>query len=93
MANSTEGTTCREPARYQIRIKGKIRENWSDWLHGMDISIEGAEEGSPVTTVAGLVPDQAALRGILCKFWDLNLTILSVMQIESKAGEKGEENE
>jgi hypothetical protein len=29
-----------------------------------------------VTTLSGLVPDQAALRGILNKLWDLNLTPL-----------------
>jgi len=36
--------------------------------------------GLPVTTRTGLVADQAALRGILCKLWDLNLTLISIVQ-------------
>jgi hypothetical protein len=71
-----------KPVRYQIKIKGKIREDWSDWLSGMEISSAQAGEESQITTLTGIVPDQAALRGILCKLWDLNLTILSIARIE-----------
>jgi hypothetical protein len=40
----------------------------------------------PITTLTGAVADQAELRGILSKIWDLNLMVISVTQIES--GEK-----
>ena len=94
MANSKKEPPVRKPTRYQIRLNGIIRENWSDWLSGMEISTEQDGEESPVTTLVGFVTDQAALRGILCKIWDLNLTILSVDRIEMKAGEKvDKENE
>ena len=66
MANSNNATG-RQPARYQIKIKGKIRENWSDWLNGMEISTSDEDQAARVTTLVGMVPDQAALRGILCK--------------------------
>jgi len=36
--------------------------------------------GLLVTTLTGPVADQAALRGILCKLWDLNLTLISIVQ-------------
>jgi hypothetical protein len=37
--------------------------------------------------------DQAALRGILCRMWDLNLTLVSVIRMETGAiqGEKEQE--
>ena len=35
-----------------------------------------------ITTLTGPVADQAALRGILTKVWDLNLTLISVTRIE-----------
>lgn len=76
--------TIRKPTRYQIKIKGKIREDWSDWLSGMDISSEQTGAEAQITTLTGWVSDQAALRGILCKLWDLNLTILSVARIEKE---------
>ena len=82
----------RQPARYQIKIEGEMRENWSDWLSGMSISLECEEQGTRFTTLVGNVPDQAALRGILCKIWDLNLAVLSVVRIEDD-GTKGEKNE
>jgi hypothetical protein len=72
-----------QPTRYQIKINGKFREDWSDWLSGLDISTPEDGEGSLVTILDGFVSDQAALRGILCKSCDLNLTILSVMRIEN----------
>ncbi len=36
----------------------------------------------PTTTLTGKVTDQAALRGILCRLWDLNLAILSVCRLD-----------
>jgi len=72
------------PASYRIEIQGKIRVDWSDWLSGMEISIKD-DRGSLVTVLSGSVADQAALRGILCKIWDLNLTILSVSRVEMNA--------
>ena len=61
------------PIIYQIRVQGRLDENWSDWFSGMTITFEGG-----VTTLTGPVADQAALRGLLTRIWDLNLTLLSV---------------
>ncbi len=91
MANSTNEPRGCQPACYQIKIMGKFRENWSDWLNGMEISTQENGEAFQVTTLVGVVPDQAALRGILCKMWDLNLTILSILRIEPDAGKKASE--
>jgi hypothetical protein len=81
MANRVVESHGCQPACYQIQIQGKIREDWSDWFSGMDISSVKNSDGAQFTTLVGMVPDQAALRGILCHIWDLNLTLLSVSRI------------
>jgi hypothetical protein len=88
MASSAAQLPDREPARYQIKIQGKIRETWSAWLSGLEISTEPAGAETRITTLTGSVADQAALRGILCRLWDLNLTLISVCRIEMQSGER-----
>ena len=68
--------------QYQIKIQGSIDPSWSEWFNRMEVSLETGREAAPVTTFTGPVEDQAALRGILNHLWDLNLTILSVIQLE-----------
>jgi hypothetical protein len=70
----------RRPTLYEIRVRGKLGSHWSDWCGGLSFASE-EEDGSLVTTMTGMVADQAALRGILAKLWDLGLTLLSVRQI------------
>jgi hypothetical protein len=66
------------PTTYRIQVRGKLDEGWSDWFRGLTVVSEDANDGSPITTLVGPVADQAALRGILNRIWDLNLTILDV---------------
>lgn len=63
---------------YRIIVLGRLEEKWADWLNGRVESIEPADERNNRTLIIVLVPDQAALRGILNKLWDLNLTLISV---------------
>ena len=65
---------------YQIRIKGHLGRQWTDWFEGLIITLEDNGE----TLLTGPVVDQAALRGLLTKVWDLNLTLLSVTRVKSK---------
>ena len=66
-------------AIYQIRVRGRLNQDWANWLNGMVISIEDLDCESSNTRITVRVPDQAALRGILNKIWDLNLTLISVI--------------
>jgi len=66
------------PAMYRIKVRGRLDERWSDWFNGMTITPERG-----ITTLTGAL-DQAKLRGILSKIWDLNLTLISVTQMESE---------
>jgi hypothetical protein len=62
---------------YQIQVRGILDETWSDWFDGMMITVE-----RDVTTMTGAIPDQAALRGILDRIWDLNLALISVRRTD-----------
>ena len=62
---------------YEIKLRGRLDKNWSDWLEGMSISYEG-----DITVLKGQIIDQAALRGVLTRIWDLNRTVISVNQIQ-----------
>jgi hypothetical protein len=64
---------------YQIRIKGLLDRQWTDWFGGMTIS--PMEDGD--TLLTGPVEDQAALHGLLRKVRDLGMPLVSVGPIES----------
>jgi hypothetical protein len=63
---------------YQIRIKGHLGHQWTDWFEGLTITLE--ENGE--TLLTGPVVDQAALHGLLRKVRDLGMPLLSVNRVE-----------
>jgi len=67
---------------YKIRIEGYLKDTWAEWLDGMVMSIQNFNDHTNSTTITVHVPDQAALRGVLNKLWDLNLTLISLSQIK-----------
>jgi hypothetical protein len=78
MANKRDRTTDPdEPMIYQIRIKGHLGPQWTDWFGGLVITRE--ENGE--TLVTGPVVDQAALHGLLRKVRDLGVPLLSVIRL------------
>ena len=60
---------------YQIRIKGHLGADWTDWFDGLAITLQDNGE----TLLTGPVVDQAALHGLLRKVRDLGMVLLSVM--------------
>ena len=63
---------------YQIRLKGHLGRQWTDWFGGLTITLE--EDGE--TLLTGPVVDQAALHGLLKKVRDLGMPLLSVNRVE-----------
>ncbi len=62
---------------YQIRIKGHLGREWTDWFGGLTITLE--DNGD--TLLTGPVVDQAALHGLLRKVRDLGMPLLSVTRV------------
>jgi hypothetical protein len=69
---------------YEITVKGTLDSRWSDWFSGMTLTVEARGDGRLRTRLSGRVSDQAALRGMLNKLWDLNLTLISVTCSEAQ---------
>ena len=67
-----------EATTYQIRIKGHLGPEWSDWFGGLDISLDHNGD----TLLTGQVVDQAALYGLIRKVRDLGMPLVSVSQKE-----------
>jgi hypothetical protein len=70
--------TFDSPARYEIRVKGKISKSWAERLEGMQLNQFAREEGEAICTLEGELLDQAALFGVLNTLYGLQLSILSV---------------
>jgi hypothetical protein len=67
-----------QPMVYQIRIKGHLGRQWTDWFGGLTITLE--DNGD--TLLTGPVIDQAALHGLLKKVRDLGMPLISVIRVE-----------
>ena len=63
---------------YQIRIKGHLGQDWTDWFEGLSITL--LENGE--TLLTGPVADQAALHGLLKLVRDLGMPLLSVNRVK-----------
>ncbi len=62
----------------KIRIKGMLKQDWSDWLGGLIVSSQTNEE----TVLSGQITDQAMLLGLLNRIHGLNLQLLSFSQYD-----------
>ncbi len=66
---------------YTIRVKGHLDQSWSAWFDGMTIT----NKANGDTVISGPVADQAALHSLLVKVHNLNLTLISVLRVETNA--------
>lgn len=62
---------------YKIRVQGQLDTGWSEWFQGIEITYQDG-----ISTLTGPIADQSALRGLLTRIWDLNLTLISAVRVE-----------
>ena len=68
---------CNGGGFFEIRVKGHLDSKWLDWLEGLEVKL--LDNGEMI--LSGALVDQAALMGVLNKLNRLNLTLLSVGQV------------
>lgn len=75
----------------EVRIKGTLKPDWSDWFGAIAISNQSNGE----TILSGEIPDQSALLGLLNRLHSLNLELTSfalsdnVAPTHSDSGKQG----
>ncbi len=73
---------------YRIRVQGHLDHSWQQRFGGL--RIEHEEAGT--TQLSGLLPDQAALHGVLLQVIRLGLTLLSLETSQEASGEETAES-
>ena len=58
---------------YEIEVKGYLDARWNELFEGMTIGWK-----NNVTTISGMVADQAALHGLLARVRDYGLVLISI---------------
>lgn len=83
MARSSTKSGARVP--FVIQIRGELNGRWSEWFNVVKITVERTDDRPPLTTMHCPAMDQAKLRGVINKIWDMNLTLVSVRQMSGSA--------
>lgn len=84
MTHLTQPIPRDKPLPYQIEVQGRLDAKWFTIFNGMTIESERIADGVPVTTLRGLVADQAALHGMLNHIRDLGLALILVRLLETE---------
>jgi hypothetical protein len=66
-----------QPLVYQIRIKGYLGRQWTNWFGGLTITLSDNGE----TLLIDSVVDQAALYGVLKKVRDVAMPLISGIRV------------
>jgi hypothetical protein len=65
--------------RFRIELRGQVGKRWMTACEPISFS------NSAGITIIEVLADQAGLRGILNRIWDLNLDVYSVVEITAAA--------
>jgi hypothetical protein len=68
---------------YQIKVPGVVNQKWVNKEDEMSVLVEDDNDGLPTTALIVTV-DQAALHGLLRRFYSLGLPLISVIRIDDQ---------
>ncbi len=69
------------PGTYRIRVQGLLDGHWSDMLGGMAIVSRAPKGKLPVTSLSGMLIDQASLIGVLTSLYEMGYPLLDVKRL------------
>lgn len=84
-----DGSMLSLPARYRIRIVGRLGPEWAAHFGGLALTWEEPD----VTVLTGQIIDQAALHGILNAIRDLCLPLLEVRRLPQQSGATSDDHQ
>ncbi len=70
-----------QPAGYVVRIQGGIDGSLTDWLGPVEIASAVTDGKSDVTSLSGIVTDQAGIVGLIRHLHGLGILLLSVERV------------
>jgi hypothetical protein len=68
-------------ATYQITVKGKVDAKFMNRLNNLSVSHTETDDRT-LTTLTGIIPDQAALNGLLNILYDHQYSVISLQKID-----------
>lgn len=75
------------PVKYEVQILGRLDPTWITQIPVENVrQIPGSETG-PITVFTATFRDQAELRGLLDRIYNLNLPLFSVQCIGARDGD------
>lgn len=80
----TSRITMYEPAVYEVWIQGQLDQSWITQMYVETISVIVDPDVAPVTVLTATFRDQAELRGLLDRIYNLNLPLISVRYITAR---------
>jgi len=69
------------PSTYRIRVSGRLDPKWSENLQGMRITVIETDGKGTYSELFGMLPDQAALMGVLSHLYNCAIPLLRVERL------------
>ena len=78
---SADAESATQPFFYEIHVKGRLsQEQWTSWFDNLTVTTRKGE-----TVLRGTLPDRTALYGLLGRFRDLAVPMVSVNVLDAEA--------
>ena len=81
MEQAKQKLSLDRPATYQIKVLGKLDENWLEWAGEITVMTKENDDDLLVTILMGTF-DQAALQGLMRRLYSMGLPLLSVICVD-----------